>query len=108
MSRRPLTEQDFTLAEQECLRNALYYCRAKFGSWKRLAQVMRYEEQTVSQIGSGHRNVAPALVIRMSKILKVPVEDLTSGRFPPSGTCPRCAYCATIDGPVAPQKAIVS
>jgi transcriptional regulator with XRE-family HTH domain len=97
MSRQPITEHDFTLAEQASLRNALYFARAKMGSWRRLAQVLHYEDKHVSQIASGLRNVTPTVALRVAKLLNVPVEALATGRFPPPGTCPRCGFCVPLD-----------
>lgn len=98
MSLRPPSEVDLTVAEQEHVRNALYFLRAKFESWAPVARLLRFKEQTLSQSASGLRNVSAALTMRLAKTVGVSVEALTSGQFPEVGTCPRCGYHVPIDG----------
>jgi len=98
MARRPITEHDFSHEEQAHLRNALFFCRARLGSWKRVAQVFHYETATIQQVATAVRNVTPTVALRMAKLLEKPLEELTSGRFPGGDACPRCGHFPVLDG----------
>lgn len=93
-----VSEVDFTTTEQEHVRNALYFLRAKFGSWEPIAKLLRFEQGTIANAAAGHRNVTASMVMRLAKLLGVPVETLTRGSFPEPGTCPRCGYRVPLDG----------
>ena len=82
----------------ERVRNALYFLRAKFGSWQPLARALHYEEQTLVQCANGTRGVAAAMAFRLARFVNVGIDELLAGRFPEPGVCPRCAYRLPLDG----------
>lgn len=98
MSRKEPSTLDMTLPEQEHVRNALYYLRAKTGSWQPLAKMLRYEEQTLVQCASAVRGIAASMAFRIARAANITVDDLLTGKFPEPGVCPRCAYRLPLDG----------
>lgn len=93
-----MTELDLTADEQERVRNALFFLRAKFGTWKSIARLLHFEEVTLKQIAGGTRTVTASLAFRIARIVNVKIDDLIGGQFPEPGLCPRCGYRLPIDG----------
>ena len=108
VSRREPTTLDMTLAEQEHVQNALYFLRAKFGSWKPVAQMLRYEQQTLVQSANGTRGVAAAMAFRVARAVGIGIDVLLAGGFPEPGVCPRCAYRVPVTGSYRPTKRVSS
>ena len=104
MSKPTVTELDLKLDEQEHVRNALHFLRAKFGTWKSIARTLHFEEVTVIQIANGTRTVTASMAFRLARVLAVGVDDLVGGRFPEPGVCPRCGYRVPIDGKYGKKK----
>lgn len=98
MSRRPITELDLSREEQEHVRNALYFLRAKFGTWKSIGKLLHFEETTLINSANGSRTVTASMAFRLARVLKIDVDSLVAGRFPEAGTCPRCGYRVPLDG----------
>lgn len=77
----------FSPEEQGRLRAALKGAARAFGSRACLADVLRVSLDTVK--AAGRHGVSPALAVRLSKALGVPVENLY--RAPTdAATCPHC------------------
>lgn len=98
MSRRTVTELDLRVEEQEHVRNALYFLRAKFGTWRSIARLLHFEEATLVQCANGTRPVAANMAFRLARVIALKVDDLLAGKFPEPGVCPRCAYRVPLDG----------
>ena len=92
MSRKEPSSLDMSLEEQEHVRNALYFLRAKFGSWQPLARALHFEEQTLMQCANGTRGIAANMAFRVARFVNVAIDQLLVGSFPEPGVCPRCAY----------------
>jgi hypothetical protein len=98
MSKRPVTDLDLTLEEQEHVRNALQFLRLKLGGWRALTKLLRFEETTLIKSGNGSRTVTASMAFRIARVVGVSVDDLVRGKFPEAGMCPRCGYKMPIDG----------
>lgn len=98
------TALDLTSGEQENVRNAIYFLRAKFGSWKPVAKLLHFEEQTLVQCANGTRTVAASMAFRLARAVGVGIDDLIAGRFPEPGVCPRCGYKLPTNGVYRPPK----
>lgn len=92
MSKPTVTDLDLSLDEQDHVRNALHFLRAKLGSWKSVGRVLRFEQITLVQSANGYRTVTASMAFRMAKAVNVSIDALIGGRFPEPGTCPRCGY----------------
>jgi hypothetical protein len=80
-----------TADEQAHVRTALRYLRRRAGGWKALAPALGFRKKTLTNVAEG-RTVSPAVAFSVARLAGVSVDDLLAGRFPPSGTCPRCGY----------------
>jgi hypothetical protein len=98
MGARPITELDLTKQEQDHVRNALYFLRAKFGSWKTIARLLRFEESTLIHSASGLRTVSASMAFRLARTVNITIDHLLAGKYPEPGVCPRCAYRLPLDG----------
>jgi hypothetical protein len=81
---------DLTQEEQDRVRFAMRYLRAKVGAWKRLASALGFKPRQVVKVRGGYKAVSPKMAIRVAKLAGVPVDDVLTGKFPPPGTCPHC------------------
>lgn len=88
---------DLTAAEQANVLIALRYLRVKCGGWKTLADGLGFSRHTMRQVRLGEKNVSPTMAVRVAKLAGVGVDDVLMGRFPPTGTCPRCGHLTTPD-----------
>jgi hypothetical protein len=91
MSRRPLSTLDLSLSEQASVRNALHFLRSKFGTWKDVARMLRYEDTTVINCAAGSRSIMASMAFRIARLCEISVDELLEGRYPARG-CPRCGY----------------
>lgn len=104
MSKPTVTELDLSIVEQEHVQNALYFMRAKFGTWKSIARLLHFEEITIVQSANGTRTVTASMAFRLARVVGINVDDLVRGRFPEPGVCPRCAYRLPLDGVFRPAR----
>lgn len=83
-----------TPAEEAHVRAALRVLRRRHRTWRVIAMAMRVPIKTLERIVSGRdRRVPAGLAIRTARLAGVPVDDVLSGRFPPTGACPTCGRC---------------
>jgi hypothetical protein len=82
----PLTEQ-----EQENVRRAIRYLRARLGTWVAVARAVRIKRATVRRVRDGGR-VRPYVAGKVARVAVIPVEYLRAGMYPPSGVCPHCGH----------------
>ncbi len=86
------TTYDLTNQEQHHVRVALRFLRVKFGTWATLGKAIRFKDTTLSAVASGHKVVSPMLVVRVARLVKVGLDDLLAGGYPPKGSCPLCGH----------------
>lgn len=89
----PIAGGDLTAQEQQRVRAALKFLRARFGGWGQLAKAMKTKDTTLSNVAGGHKIVTPSMVFRVARLVQVGIDDLLAGRFPEPGTCPMCGHC---------------
>src|SRR5262249_55305664 len=84
---------DLTPEEQTHVRTALRSLRARCGGWEQVAKVLHFKGPTVRKLGSKNSTVSPTVAFGVARLVKVGVDDVLAGRFPPPGTCPHCGHC---------------
>lgn len=92
MSAKPISTLDLTVQEQEHVRNALIFLKVKLGTWKCVARVLHFEETTLVNVANNKRTITANVAFRLARLVKVKVDDLITGTWPPVGMCPRCGY----------------
>ena len=90
-------QSDLTAEEQANVRNALRFLRARCGSITNLAKVLGFKDSTLRNVVSGRKPVCASVTFRASRLAKVGVDDLLTGKYPPPGTCPHCGHCDALD-----------
>lgn len=85
---KPLARQ-LTEDEQENVRVALRYLRARLGTWVRVARVTRMKRRTVRRLRAGW-TVRIYVAERVAATLGASVDALVTGRFLPQGACLHC------------------
>ena len=82
---------DLTSKEQDHVRTALQYLRARCGGWLNLAKGLGVDLAAPSEMARG-RTVTARTAIRVARMAGVGVDDLLAGGYPPPGTCPHCGH----------------
>lgn len=80
---------DLTPKEQDHVRKALRFLRARCGGWKPMADVLGFKKKTLTNVREG-QTVSPTMTLRVARLAGVTVDDLLAGKFPPPGACPNC------------------
>lgn len=83
--------RQLTADEQEQVRVALRYLRARLGAWVRVARVAHLKRRTVRRLRAGWK-VRPYVARNVAAALGTPSSVLLTGRFLPPGSCPHCGY----------------
>jgi hypothetical protein len=83
---------DLTTQEQTNIRTALKFLRGRFGTWELVAKALRFGDSTVGNVIHGHNAASVVVAFRIARLVKVPVDDVISGKFPAPGTCPHCGH----------------
>jgi hypothetical protein len=83
---------DLTEAEQENVRIAMRALRYRAGRWKLVAKALGFTPRGIRNVSSGAKAVSIKAAFRVARMAQVSLEELLSGRFPPSGTCPKCGH----------------
>lgn len=84
-------KSDLTSKEQANVRTAILFLRARCRGWGPLAKVLHMKEPTVRYIGGG-RVVTASTAVRVARFVKVGIDDLLAGKYPPAGACPHCGH----------------
>ncbi len=87
-SRNPA--QNLTERQQANVRHALEVLRIRLGSWAELARAMGVLRAAVSRVVRGVTAPHAGYAMRAARVAGVPVDDIISGEFVRSGTCPFC------------------
>ena len=88
-----MSSTDLTAAEQTNVRTALKFLRLRCGKWANLSKALRFGESTLANVANG-RTVSPLVAFRVARFVKVGVDDLLAGKYPPAGTCAHCGHMA--------------
>jgi hypothetical protein len=81
---------DLTAKEQDNVRVALRFLRARCGTWATVAKALHVHGKTVSSVACGHKPVTALLAFRVARLAGVGVDEVLNGTFPPAGACPLC------------------
>lgn len=71
----------FTPEEERVARAALNTARQLFGSWKKLARALHFARGTLEHVGCGTFAPSPDLVVRLAKLLRVPIDSIITPIF---------------------------
>jgi len=82
---------DLTKQEQEHVRGALRFLRARCGSYETLSRALGLGKSTASNLVAG-APVGPLAAFRIARFAKVGVDDVLTGRFPDPRACPHCGH----------------
>jgi hypothetical protein len=86
------TTYDLTSQEQHHVRVALRFLHVKFGTWATLGKAIRFKDTTLANVAGGHKAVSPMMLVRVARLVKVGLDDLLAGKYPPKGMCPLCGH----------------
>ena len=86
---------DLAKQEQDHVRVALRFLRARARTWAILGKALGFGESSLANVASGVRPATPTVAFRVAKFAKVGVDDVLAGRFPPKGACPHCGHIET-------------
>ena len=78
--------------QRQNARKALRHLRAQHGGQHPLAAALGVSKTTVAQ-GCGSYPICIELVVRMSRLAGVPLEDILAGELPPIPKCQICGFC---------------
>lgn len=81
---------DLTVKEQRAVRLALRVLRIKVGAWEPVARALKVEDDTISKIAAGKRDVTERLAIRVARYLEVSIDELLAGRAVVGRMCHHC------------------
>lgn len=82
---------DLTTQEQDHVRAALRFLRARFGGWQHVATALRFKVVTVQKVGTG-LPVSASMAVRVARLASVGLDALLAGEYPPAGACPTCGH----------------
>lgn len=83
---------DLSADEQRNVRTALKFLRSRCGTWANVAKVLGFKHTTLCAIAGARKTVSARLAFRIAKFAKTSVDDVITGKFPKSGTCPSCGH----------------
>lgn len=92
------TGGDLTPQEQQCVRAALRFLHARCGSWEQLAKLLHVTKHTVRHVATD-KAVTASLAVRVARLVRVGIDDLLIGKFPPPGACAHCGHVRTAEDP---------
>lgn len=84
---------DLTADEQKNIRAALAHLRKRVGGWEALGRVLHYDGASLIHVVACRKNASPTMAFRIARLVKVGIDDLLTGKFPPPGTCSNCGHC---------------
>ena len=82
---------DLTDVEKANVRKALVFLHKRFGTWAHVASTLGFKATTLSRVACGLKPVSALAVMRVARLVRVPVDDVLAGKYPPPGECPYCS-----------------
>ena len=79
-----------TADEQVNVLAAAAKLRVQCGSWQHLADAMGVHRLAMYMACTGRKEPCAGLALRLSRLAKVPIDDVLSGVFAKPGECPMC------------------
>jgi transcriptional regulator with XRE-family HTH domain len=91
--RQPEGRVNLTAQEQQHVRTAIRFLRARIGDLETLAKALHCQDDSLSKILRGSRGVTPSLAFMVARFAGVSFDTLIGGHGVPSGgTCARCGH----------------
>lgn len=81
---------DLTVEETANVLRALRFLRTRCGGWPKASDVLGFSRNSIKQIMKGQKSVSATLTLRVARVVKVPIDDVLTGKFPPPNACPHC------------------
>ena len=75
--------------EQRHVRTAIRYMRFRVGGWTPLAAALHLQDDSLSKVVSGRRDVTTKLAFGVARLIEGSIDDLLAGRLLPKA-CPHC------------------
>jgi hypothetical protein len=63
-----------------------------------VSKLLRGDMVTIRQTAAGGL-VSASLAVRVARLVKVGIDDLLAGKYPPPGACPHCGHVASPEDP---------
>ena len=82
---------DLSTDEQQHVRAALRFLRARLGGLQGLSRALRFKASRVRHALSDEP-VTAAIAFRAARLADVGIDDLLAGAYPPAGACPTCGH----------------
>jgi hypothetical protein len=82
VSARRLSTVDLTPEEQEHVRNALTFLRVKLDGWGPIANLLRFEQTTVTNVGNRKRTATASIGVPPREPRRVSIDDLVARKSP--------------------------
>jgi hypothetical protein len=81
-----------TTKEQENIRRALRFLKARFRTWRSVAGVLGLYQANAAKLAKLAVEGAATvdLAFRIARIIGVGIDDVLAGRYVPDGMCPHC------------------
>ncbi len=80
---------DLTKQEQDNVRRALRFLRARLGTWDAVAAALDAHPKTL-ELARTRGGVSASMTFRVARVAGVGVDDILSGKYAPDGVCPNC------------------
>lgn len=89
-----MSPPDLTKEEQDNVRRALLFLRARAGGrWAPVAKALRFKQGSLVHVAGGKDSVSASMAIRIARMAQVGIDALLAGEYPAEGTCPHCGHC---------------
>lgn len=88
---------DLTKQEQEHVRRALKYLRARMGKWETVYAALDTDNRAIRQMVAG-KEVTASVAFRVARVIGVGVDAVLAGNYAPPGVCPNCGHEFKTDG----------
>lgn len=85
-------DSDLTAEEQANVRAVLTFLRTRCGGWDGVAKALRFNATHIVDTFNGRASATASMAFRISRLVRVSVDDVVSGKFPPPHTCPHCGH----------------
>jgi hypothetical protein len=85
-------DSDLTAEEQAHARTALRFLRSRCGTWEAVARVLRFNGTHIVDANTGRASITASMAVRIARVVKAPIDDVLTGRFPAPNTCPHCGH----------------
>jgi hypothetical protein len=79
-----------TATEQANTMAAIRFLRTRCGTWRLLAKALGAEPSTMRNVKKGLKPVSVTMAFQVSRLARVPSDNVAEGKYPVKGMCPQC------------------